>query len=144
MIAVQIDEGNETWHYRENAKSAQVDVALDHWMITTKPVGEQYLKAELRDNPDFHTDDQFLKDANRFSWSIKDQGKFNPPIVKQGKGYRKGNTTAYLPYTETTWSALELLLEQIRTVRESLAEFMGSPDIVERLESVGVRLLMAP
>ena len=145
VIEIKVDESTNLRHYyRDGDHSAQVSVQVKEMMVTTKPVNQDYLVAQRRDNDEFHTPEQYLKDAKKWGWRIKDQGKFEPPMVTDKKrGYDAG-ITIYLPYSQGTWAAIMELLKQIEQIRERLAEFMSQDDIVERLESVGVPLLTAP
>ena len=144
VIKLSIDKPDKSPYRKAKELSASVGAEIREWMVSTEPVADQYLRAERRDNPEFHTDEQFLKDAKPFqSWRIKDRGKFNPPHVREG-GYYNSSMSVWLPYTEEVWATLVLMLEQIEGVRSMLQEFMEQPDVVAQLETMGVPLLAAP
>lgn len=155
VIELTLVEGFDRKHYYRNQGEiigGRLEFELRSFMLTTTRVGDAFLSAERRDDPDLNTPEQWLRDARK--WGARNSGYMGRgPTIKKGEHLKlpiiekrkyEQNVKAYIPYTDGAWAALNSLADQIERVREGLMEYLGQPDIAERLESVGVPLLAAP
>jgi len=141
VIEVEV-EATETWHREDRHEAGGLKVEITDFMVSTVPVGEDYLSAEVNNNPEFNTPEQFMKDARRWHWDIKKRGKFKVPTKVKKDRYDGSGVAVYLPYTQATWDGLLALIEQLKQLEKRLSEFLVMPDIVARLEAASTAFLL--
>lgn len=88
----------------------------------------------------YQNDEDRVKWAQAFYWNFTSQPPFEPPVRPYKYGRIPG-PKIYLPYTEETWAAVELLQERLAGIKEQINQLVNSDHGIAVLQNVGAHAI---